>query len=221
MRIFFTSDIHGDYFKMAKLRKVENIDLIIINGDIGGKYQGGLKELGFLQKQDIEKLDGILKNLKVPARYILGNDDWFEHESEFYLKKPEVIQGIKFIPFEWVSRTPFNTHREVNKNEMAYQLMKINDAEDAIIVAHTPPYGYGDILARDKTHCGSMDISNWIMRNSPLVWSCGHIHEDFSAHFMRGADTYIFNSANREDNNSLRGWIFDTESEEYENVFIY
>lgn len=221
MRIFFTSDIHGDYLKMAKLRKVQDVDMIVINGDIGGKYRVGLREIGALQKKDAEKLDSVLKQLKIPARYILGNDDWFEHESEFYLTEPEIIDGIKFIPFEWVSRTPFNTHREVNKNEMAYQLMKVNDAKNAVVVAHTPPYGYGDILEYDRVHCGSMEVSNWIAWNSPMVWSCGHIHEDFSAHLMKGMNTYTFNSANREDNNSLRGWIFDTETKQYENVFIH
>lgn len=220
MRIFFTSDIHGDYLKMAKLRKVQDVDMIVINGDIGGKYRVGLREIGALQKKDAEKLDSVLRQLKIPARYILGNDDWFEHESDFYLKEPEIINGIKFIPFEFVTITPFKTHREANKNEIEYQLMQIKDAKDAVIVAHTPPYGYGDKLY-NGLHCGGSEISDWIVWNKPLVWSCGHIHEDYSAYKMAGTNTFIFNSSNREDNNSLRGWIFDTKTKHYENVFIH
>jgi Icc-related predicted phosphoesterase len=223
MKIFATSDIHGNRVIIEKLHIIaEQVDLILICGDIGGKDTrfNTLQQFSAKQKEDEAFLTGVLKNLPIPSRFILGNDDWFDIEvaNDNYLSKRERIGTADLIPFEFVSITPFNTNREVNDNKLNYELHKICVDENSIIVAHTPPHGAGDILY-DGSRCGSKSVRAWILEKQPPIWLCGHIHENNSVNMI--GRTHVFNCACWYTNNTLKGWIIDTASpEKYEEISI-
>ncbi|GHU80445.1 hypothetical protein AGMMS49992_33440 [Clostridia bacterium] len=146
MWICVTSDTHGNRTIIDKLIAVvsQKCDLLLIYGDIGGKVGRSLADLGERQKKDADYLAAKLRELPVDARFILGNDDWFEYADEHYLSHPETIAGHTFVPFEWVPLTPFKTNRESNENKILYELGKLNADNQSIIVAHGPPFGCGD-----------------------------------------------------------------------------
>mgnify|MGYP002408877670 FL=1 len=180
MKIFATADIHGNRVIIDKLNDiVDEVDLILICGDIGGKGIRGktFKQFSEYQKEDAVYLCNVLDNFKIDSRFILGNDDWFELEHNKYLKSSELIDGTQLIPFEYVSITPFNTNREVNENKLEYELNKLMADNNSIIVAHTPPLGAGDIIY-NGTRVGSKSVRKWIGEVQPEIWLNGHIHED-------------------------------------------
>jgi Icc-related predicted phosphoesterase len=221
MKIFATSDIHGNRTIIDKLENViSRADMTIVCGDIGGKdFSRGdtLRDVTIRQKKDAARLINKMRELAAPFRFILGNDDWFDCTGEFYLKDVEFISEYSFIPFEFVSITPFNTNREVNDNKISYELSKLDADEKTVIVAHTPPRNCGDMLY-NGTRAGSRAVSDWIANVQPRVWLCGHIHENFSVNNI--GSTLVFNCACDHLKNVLRGWIVDLDSMEYESVRI-
>lgn len=218
MKIFATSDLHGNRIIIDKLNKIDGkYDLILICGDIGGKDIRGktIQQFSKYQKEDAIYLCDILDNMETDSRFILGNDDWFEMSHDKYLQSTEEIKNIKFIPFEYVSITPFNTNREVNENKLNYELHKLEADNNSIIVAHTPPLGSGDILYSGN-RCGSKAVRNWIEEIQPMIWCNGHIHEDNSVTMID--NTLVFNCACNYTDNILRGWFIDTETKQFEKI---
>ena len=206
MKIFAISDIHGNENIFKQLNNVD-CDLIVICGDLGSKHFASLNRLSELQLKETKKN---LDLIKKPFKFILGNDDWFDLKHINYLEQETVIQNELFIPFEYVNITPFNTNREVNENKLRYELSKISN--NGIIVAHTPPYNYGDKVYSNE-HVGSKSVREWILYNQPKIWLNGHIHEDFGVSNIK--DTLIFNCSC---NDKLQGWLIDTNTLDY-NVY--
>lgn len=220
MKIFATADIHGNRVIIDKINDIaEEVDLILICGDIGGKGIRGktFKQFSEYQKEEVNYLCNVLDDLKIDSRFILGNDDWFEIEHNKYLKEPKIIDGIQFIPFEYVSITPFNTNREANENKIEYELYKLDADNDSIIVAHTPPLYTGDTLY-NGVRCGSKSVRNWIEEVQPKIWLNGHIHEDNSV--TQIGKTLVFNCSCYYTDNILKGWIIDAETMDFREVKI-
>lgn len=220
MKIFATSDIHGNRVIMDKLKEIASeADLLLICGDIGGKstWEKTFQQFSDAQKQDAAYLNRILNNISKESYFILGNDDWFEYSGKHYLRRPVEISGDTLIPFELVLLTPFNTNREANENKISYELMKIPADHRSIMVAHTPPLGAGDILYNGE-HCGSHSVRKWIEQIQPKLWLCGHIHENNSTSWI--GKTLVLNCACWYTDGVLRGWLIDTETMEYKSVCI-
>jgi len=221
MKIFATSDIHGNRTIIDKIEHIASrADMIVICGDVGGKeFRRGdtLNDVSLRQKKDADHLVDRMKKLSVPFRFILGNDDWFEHDDEHHLKYTENISGHDLVPFELVPITPFNTNREANENKIRYELSKLTADRKSIIVAHAPPYRCTDTLYNGG-HAGSRAARDWIIDVRPRIWLCGHIHEDHGAGLIN--DTLVLNCSCDHLNDELRGWIIDLDSLEYEKVIM-
>jgi Icc-related predicted phosphoesterase len=220
MRIFATADVHGNKKIIDKLFEIESsVDLILICGDIGGKQYRfkSFNQLSKYQREDKDYLYEVLNKLKVDSRYILGNDDWFEADDNKYLSRQEQINGVQFIPFEFVAITPFNTNREVNENKLEYELSKLSANEESIIVAHMPPLGAGDLIY-NGSRVGSNSIRNWIKEVKPRIWLNGHIHEDNTVTQIN--NTLVFNCSCNYVDNTLRGWIIDTETMDFQSIEV-
>lgn len=218
MKIFATSDLHGNRTIMDKLKDIApKVDLILICGDIGGKDGRGktFRQFSEYQKRDADYLVSVLRDIQIESRFILGNDDWFEYEDGHYLQRAETVGNLTLIPFEYVLLTPFNTNREVNDNKLSYELAKLDADGGTIMVAHTPPLGAGDILY-NGIRCGSRAVREWIEEVQPKLWLCGHIHEDNSAEFV--GNTLVLNCACEYQNDILQGWIVDLDTMQYEKI---
>lgn len=219
MKIFATSDIHGNRRIMDKLRPIaEGVDLVLVCGDIGRKVRGkSIRQRAEEQRQDADYLTAVLQSVGTELRFILGNGDWFEYTGGSYLRTAEVIGGLRFVPFEYVRCTPFGTNREANENMLAYQLSRLAADGSTVIVAHTPPLGAGDTVL-DGSRCGSPSVRAWIEEVQPRLWLCGHIHEDHTA--VRIGHTLVLNCACSAADDLLRGWIVDTDTMTYTAVEV-
>ena len=228
MRIFITSDLHDNKTITDKLLKID-ADLILICSDIAKKGSQGktLKEFSEYQRESIKYLCSVLKKTNIKACFILGNDDWIDmepndNEYQFYLDKPEVINGVKLVPFEWIPFTGFDTNREGSQTKIEFELMKLKPQieNNTIIVAHTPPFNTTTDILYTGRNCGSMAVRNWIEASQeslpPLFWCCGHIHESFGSDHI--GKTTILNAACQHQTGVLRGWLINTIDGSYEAI---
>lgn len=235
MKIFATADLHGRRVLMDKLRiAAEHADMLLICGDITGIHDESVStsqipkdisisehifsSLPATQRKDVDYLEEVLSGIQKPSFYVLGNDDWCEADGPHYLKKATEINEVKFVPFEHVNITPFNTNREGNENKLMYELLKLDVDHNTIVVGHAPPKGVLDCNGMG-THCGSRSMRDWICSHQPMAWFCGHIHEDYGSEWL--GDTVVLNcTTDYMHPDILHGTIFDTASGETEKFCI-
>ena len=136
-------------------------------GDLGGygHEPHSIASLTSAQERDAAYFYGILDSMAIDTHFILGNDDWFESDDRRHLLQPAMLGEYPLIPFEWVSTTPFMTNREAHDNKLTYELSKIHADSNTIVLAHTPPFGVGDLLYNGQ-HCGSRAVRRWIETTS-------------------------------------------------------
>jgi Icc-related predicted phosphoesterase len=146
-----------------------------------------------------KKLDGT--NMKVYC--CPGNDDMDEVDEIIRASKRVVlaegqvtnIDGVhEMIASGWSNRTPWNTHREEDEDQLKvrYEAMiaGVKDPKNAIYNIHVPPYktGLDDAAELDKDlrpvlagqsiiPVGSKALREVIEKNQPLLSLHGHIHE--------------------------------------------
>lgn len=99
------------------------------------------------------------------------------------------IWGTPWQP--WFGDWAFNAPRDDGEAFLARKFDAIPDDTD-IVVAHGPPYGYGDLVPRGGgRHVGSSALTAAIDRVQPRLVVCGHIHPGFGRY--RHGETEILN----------------------------
>ncbi len=171
-RLEIFSDIHCDTRALERLMSVE-ADYYFAAGDLA-TWSRGLDKLALLMQP------------KADRTYVLPGN----HESE------EDIDAFcsqwKFHPFhgrsmrigEWTvaglgysSPTPFNTPGEYSERELARRLEPFAGIERLVLICHCPPLNTELDQIRTGLHAGSRAVREFIERNQPERFLCGHIHE--------------------------------------------
>jgi Icc-related predicted phosphoesterase len=140
----------------------------------------------------------------VPVYMMPGNDD--SRDVETVLAHAEYVQsaegrvlelpgGYSLVSFGYSNRTPWDSPRELDDEELGIRLrevMKGVDPSSAIVNFHVPPYGTNldEAPALDSnlrlitkggqpavTHVGSHSVRALIEEMQPLLGLHGHIHE--------------------------------------------
>ena len=87
MRMLATADIHGAldvYDWLACLTREHNVDLLLIAGDLfAGDWEGG-------QHKQAQQIIAVLKRVRVPCFYLMGNDDNVALDYEDEQIKPQI-----------------------------------------------------------------------------------------------------------------------------------
>lgn len=179
MKILAASDIHADIKvvqKLAEKAKREDVDLIILAGDLSIFEEG---------------LEGLLKpltKLNKKIAIIPGN-----HESEadiFMLKRqyPDMVYDLHQYAFKIKNVGFFGCGlANIGPNEISeYDLKKkiqnsfnyVKDADKKIMVVHMPPYKT-KLDQVGKFNIGSPAVREMIEKLKPDKCICGHVHETF------------------------------------------
>ncbi len=180
MKILAASDLHGDIHaaeKLAKKAKKEDVELVILAGDLsifGNGLEGLLRPFSDVNKK---------------VAIIPGN-----HDSEadiFMLKKryPDILYDLHNYAFKVGDIGFFGCGlANIGPNELSETQIKkriessfkyVKDAKKKIMVVHVPPYKTKlDKIGKDMS-VGSMAVRNSIEKFKPDKCICGHIHETF------------------------------------------
>ena len=227
MKIFATSDIHGSKalinLLIHEIIDKEQIDALIIAGDIAPKNfdaSYSFSEIKLIQKEKVEEICKLLRNVNIPVLMLIGNDDHItDEEWDNILRNYGIlnlnmasypIKGLKITGFQYVLPTPWNTNNELPEEDLGVRLKSMEKQIDnkTILVTHAPPFGVLDKLINGQ-HVGSSSIYKLVEDKQPLFHIFGHIHEAFGQDKI--GNTVCCN-ASCWDEVILRGYLLDTET---------
>ena len=174
MLVYAVADIHGKKKNLSAIQK--NIqrykpDLLIAAGDITNYFH---------PQNTVDRLAG----MGVPVLTVRGNSD-FPQVEKLVAEKPTVHSihgkgyrqdGYHFIGWGGAVPLPFRT-RACFMEKKRFRRIEPVLSHQSVLVMHPPPYGVLDRVL-GKIHSGSRNIYTMITRNQPLLFLCGHIHED-------------------------------------------
>ncbi|MEN4006187.1 MAG: metallophosphoesterase [Methanobacteriaceae archaeon] len=192
MKILVMGDMHGQCPKISSYLQKNQVDLMILTGDI---THFGPEKLG----KDILNEICIFNTLTLA---IPGNCDetyiYGEIESSNAINihnKSLIIGNMGICGFGGSNTTPFNTPLEFAEIQIYTQLEKlmseIENQEIRILVTHAPPYKTRADILPSGHHAGSESVRKIIEKYQPALNVCGHIHE--SRAIDKLGDTIIIN----------------------------
>ena len=173
-----------------------------------------------------------------------GNDDMDEVDEivrssrRVLLVEGQVTQldeHHEMIASGWSNRTPWDTHREEDEDQLAvrYEAMisKLKDPHNAVFNVHVPPYKSGldeapeldkdlrPVLAGQALKpVGSSALRNAIEKTQPLLGLHGHIHEGRGS--MRVGKTLCINPGSMYEQGTLLGAIVKLGRNKIENYVL-
>ena len=173
-----------------------------------------------------------------------GNDDMDEVDEivrssrRVLLVEGQVTQlddRHEMIASGWSNRTPWDTHREEDEDQLAvrYEAMisKLKDPHNAVFNVHVPPYKSGldeapeldkdlrPVLAGQALKpVGSSALRNAIEKAQPLLGLHGHIHEGRGS--MRVGKTLCINPGSMYEQGTLLGAIVKLGRNKIENYVL-
>jgi Icc-related predicted phosphoesterase len=87
------------------------------------------------------------------------------------------IEGYTVAALGYSNPTPFDTPGEYSEQELAARLEKFDGLNPLILICHAPPKDTKLDRAGEGQHFGSTAVRDFIVRNQPAYFYCGHIHE--------------------------------------------
>ncbi|MDE3195024.1 MAG: metallophosphoesterase [Acidobacteriota bacterium] len=172
MKILIFSDIHSDARALERLMAID-ADYYVSAGDLVN-WGRQLDAMGEILKQRGEKVYTIPGN----------------HESEqqiaalcdrFGLKNfhgcSVQIGEFHMTGLGYSNPTPFDTPGEYSEEELERRLHAFDGLKPMISVCHAPPHGTALDRITNLRHAGSKSVRDFLLREQPRFFFCGHIHE--------------------------------------------
>lgn len=176
MKILVFSDIHSDLSALEQVLAIE-ADYYFAAGDLVNWCQG-LDRVGMILQRRADRM------------YVLPGN----HESEHAIREMCARHGLKnfhgqsfgagdyrIAGLGYSNPTPFGTPGEYSEAELARRLSAFAGLERLVLVCHCPPKGTALDRAGPGLHLGSQSIREFIDREQPELFFCGHIHEAHGA----------------------------------------
>jgi Icc-related predicted phosphoesterase len=96
------------------------------------------------------------------------------------------IAGYHVAGLGYSNPTPFDTPGEYSEAELTERLNRFSGLHPLVLICHTPPKGTALDRAGEGKHFGSVAIGQFIEREQPRYFFCGHIHEAAGQHALLG-----------------------------------
>jgi Icc-related predicted phosphoesterase len=172
MKLLLFSDIHNDFARLRELMNME-ADYYLAAGDTV-TWERGYDEAGELLRTRGERVLMLPGNHESAAGTAalcrkFGLRDF--HEKSFEMA------GFHLAGLGYSSPTPFATPGEYSEPEMARRLKPFAALDPLILVCHSPPKGTRLDRVKPGVHAGSQAVADFIAKNQPRLFFCGHIHE--------------------------------------------
>ena len=180
-RALIFSDIHNDSKALEKLMDIE-ADYYFAAGDLVN-WARGLDKMGEIMKPRAERV------------YVLpGNHETEADIAAFCSRYGFVnfhgglieIEGTQVGGLGYSGPTPFDTPGEYSEQELRDRLAKFSGLDPLVLICHTPPRNTALDRAGEGLHFGSEAIGEFIQREQPRYFYCGHIHEAAGQHITLG-----------------------------------
>ena len=87
------------------------------------------------------------------------------------------IDGFHVIGLGYSNPTPFDTPGEYSEEELEQRLHAFDGLKPMIAICHVPPYQTMLDRITNFRHAGSKSMRDFLQREAPRYFFCGHIHE--------------------------------------------
>ena len=172
MQLLIFSDIHGDQAALEKLMATE-ADYYFADGDLAN-WGRGLEQLAPIMQRRAEKMYVLPGNHESEADVARFCEQYGFHN--FHGASID-IAGYKVAGLGYSNPTPFDTPGEYTEEELAARLEKFAGLDPLILICHAPPKNTKLDRADEGQHFGSQAVRDFIDREQPRYFYCGHIHE--------------------------------------------
>jgi Icc-related predicted phosphoesterase len=172
MKLLIFSDIHGDKNALERLMDIE-ADYYFCAGDLAF-FGRGLEPLGPIMARRAQRM------------YVLPGNHESEEDIAGYCRefgfqdfhgRTIGIAGYSVAGLGYSNPTPFNTPGEYSEAELAARLDKFAGLDPLVLICHAPPLGTALDRAGEAQHFGSKSVRDFIEKQQPAFFYCGHIHE--------------------------------------------
>ena len=171
-RLLIFSDIHNDTKALRSLMNMD-ADYYFAAGDLV-TFQRGLDEMGEIMKSRAQKMYVIPGNHETEGDIAaLCSKFGFTNFHGGQLK----IGGTYVGGLGYSNPTPFNTPGEYSEDELSTRLAKFDGLSPLVMIAHAPPLDSKLDRVHEGLHAGSRAMAEFIAKNQPRDFFCGHIHE--------------------------------------------
>jgi len=200
VKVLVFSDIHSDARALERLMSIE-ADYYVCAGDLvnWGRH---LDDMGEILKRRAERVYAIPGNHESASQIEDLCNKFGMHQfhgehvrvGEFYLA------GLGYS-----NPTPFDTPGEYSEEELERKLHSFDGLKPMIAVCHAPPYGTVLDRITNLKHAGSRAIREFLKREEPRYFFCGHIHEAAGASDKLGSTSAM--------NVGKKGYLLDLDKQ--------
>lgn len=166
------SDIHNDSKALEKLMDIE-ADYYFAAGDLVN-WARGLDKMGELMKKRADKM------------YVMPGNHESARDMELLCERfgfknfhDQAMQiGSRHVAgLGYSNPTPFDTPGEYSEEEIAQRLSKFAGLKPLVLICHAPPLDTALDRIKEGLHAGSRSVREFIAKQQPEYFFCGHIHE--------------------------------------------
>jgi Icc-related predicted phosphoesterase len=182
MKIRVFSDIHGDIAALTRAMEPE-ADYYFAAGDLVN-WGKGLDRVGEVLRAKADRVYVIPGNHESPA---MISDFCARFGLHDFHGKWMAIGGVHLAGLGCSSPTPFDTPGEYPEDEFERRLAPFAGRKPLVMVCHCPPQGTLLDKAGAGRHFGSTAMYDFIQREQPAYFFCGHVHEAWGVREVLGA----------------------------------
>jgi uncharacterized protein len=172
VKLLIFSDIHGDAKALERLMAID-ADYYFCAGDLVN-WSRGLDAMGEILKKRGDRVYVIPGNHESDRQVAdlcsrFGLNDFHGGRIE--------IGGFQVVGLGYSNPTPFDTPGEYSEEQLAERLHLFDGVKPMIAVCHVPPKGTMLDRITNLKHAGSSAMREFLQREQPRYFFCGHIHE--------------------------------------------
>jgi hypothetical protein len=172
VKLLVFSDIHSDARALERLMAIE-ADYYFCAGDLVN-FGRHLDAMGEILRQRADRV------------YVIpGNHETAEQVTDFcgrfglhdFHGGHIQVGDFQVIGLGYSNPTPFDTPGEYSEQELADRLHAFDGLKPMIAICHAPPHGTMLDRIKNLQHAGSRSVREFLQREQPRFFFCGHIHE--------------------------------------------
>ena len=172
MKLLVFSDIHSDARALRRLMEIE-ADYYFSAGDLVN-WGRNLDAMGDILRPRADRLFVIPGNHESPEQNKAFCERFGFHD--FHGSQME-LDGFHVVGLGCSNPTPFETPGEYSEEDLGSKLSVFSGLKPMISILHCPPYRTGLDRITNLRHAGSKSVREFIGREQPRYFFCGHIHE--------------------------------------------
>jgi len=172
VKLLIFSDIHNDALALRRLMSIE-ADYYFCAGDLVN-FARGLDAMAEIMQPRADRVyilpgnhESAANIADLCARY--GFHDFHGQHMQ--------IGDFEVVGLGYSNPTPFDTPGEYSEAELETRLNAFDGLKPMIAICHAPPFGTSLDRITNLKHAGSRSVREFIRREQPRYFFCGHIHE--------------------------------------------